>query len=73
MLEAQRVAVERTAGDEHVGAGCGRGGDGVGADAAVDFDVDSSAQRPAAAEHLGDLGDLRLHGGDVLLARRTRG
>ena len=40
-------------------------GDRVGADAAVDLDVDVEA---ALVEHAADLGDLRLHGGDVGLA-----
>src|SRR5258706_4004245 len=39
VLETQRVAVERAAGDKDVGACGGRGGNGVGTDAAVDFEV----------------------------------
>ena len=65
------VAEQRTAGDEHVGAGRGRRGDGVGADAAVDLDVDVVVA-PGSREHRGDLGDLRLHRGDVLLAAEAR-
>jgi hypothetical protein len=54
VLQAVGIAVERAAGDEHVGAGRDRGLDRVGPDPTVDFDVDvvAAAGRP---NHLGDL------------------
>ena len=39
MVETLLVAEQRTAGDQHVGAGRRGAGDGVGRDAAVDLDV----------------------------------
>ena len=41
--------------------------DGVGADAAVDLDVDGVGE-PGGVDHPAHLGDLRLHRGDVRLA-----
>ena len=44
-----------------------RAGDRVGGDAAVDLDVDDVGQA-GGLDHPADLGDLRLHRGDVALA-----
>ena len=71
MLETSGVAIQGAAGDEHVRTGgrCSR--DGVGADPAVHFDIDEFAAA-CGPDHLDHLGDLGLHGGDVLLPAEPR-
>ena len=38
--ETEGIAVERTTGDQHVGAGCSSGCHRLGSDSSIDFDVD---------------------------------
>jgi 23S rRNA (uracil1939-C5)-methyltransferase len=60
--ETKRVTVERAARHEHVGAGRSSMRDGVGADAAINLDIDVVAAGVGHGPYLGDLG---RHGRNV--------
>ena len=65
VLETERIAKEGAAGHEYVGAGVDGTAHSGRADAAIDLDIEVE---PACGAPRGELGDLRFHGGDVLLA-----
>jgi hypothetical protein len=58
------VPEQRTAGNEAVRPGCRRAGNGGRPDAPIHLDVDVE---PGVEDHASYLGDLGLHGGDVVL------
>ena len=72
VFEALRVAVERTAGDQHVGSGRGRTGDRRRTDAAVDFEVDC---RPCGRQRRSSAGSRRssVPSSGCRPGRRSRG